>query len=52
MVCETLLRAAKEGKVFHVYVTESRPDNSGEKMINKLTAAGIKSTLILDGAAG
>eukprot|EP00003_Mantamonas_plastica_P002476 TRINITY_DN1187_c0_g1_i6.p1 TRINITY_DN1187_c0_g1~~TRINITY_DN1187_c0_g1_i6.p1 ORF type:complete len:170 (+),score=50.04 TRINITY_DN1187_c0_g1_i6:121-630(+) len=35
---------------FQVMVTESRPDNSGYKMAEKLDEAGIPVTLVLDAA--
>lgn len=49
---ETLILAAKSNKRFHVFVTRSSPDNTGEKMCAELTKAGIECTLILDSAIG
>ncbi|XP_031620290.1 translation initiation factor eIF-2B subunit alpha isoform X2 [Contarinia nasturtii] len=51
-VLETLILAAKSNKRFHVYVTRSSPDNTGEQMCNELKTAGIECTLILDAAIG
>lgn len=50
VVLHTLLEAARAKKRFHVYVTQSAPNNSGEEMYKKLVAAGILATLILDSA--
>lgn len=52
MVLETLILAANSNKRFHVYVTRSSPDNTGEQMCNELQKAGIDCTLILDSAIG
>lgn len=49
---ETLIYAAKSNKRFHVYVTRSSPDNTGEQMCADLKEAGIECTLILDSAIG
>lgn len=51
-VLETLILAAKSHKRFHVYVTRSSPDNTGEQMCAELKNAGIECTLILDAAIG
>lgn len=51
-VLETLTLAAKSNKRFHVYVTRSSPDNTGEQMCDELKKAGIECTLILDAAIG
>lgn len=51
-VLETLIYAAKSNKRFHVYVTRSSPDNTGEQMCADLKEAGIECTLILDSAIG
>lgn len=51
-VLETLILAAKSHKRFHVYVTRSSPDNTGEQMCAELKKAGIECTLILDAAIG
>lgn len=51
-VLETLKIAAKSNKRFHVYVTRSSPDNTGEQMWKDLKKAGIECTLILDSAIG
>lgn len=49
---ETLILAAKSNKRFHVYVTRSTPDNTGEQMYAELKKEGIECTLILDAAIG
>lgn len=49
---ETLILAAKSNKRFHVFVTRSSPDNTGETMCAELLKAGIECTLILDSAIG
>lgn len=51
VVLQTLKEAAKK-KRFHVYVTISAPDNSGEQMCKELQEANIPCTLILDSAVG
>lgn len=51
VVLETLKEAAKS-KHFHVFVTNSAPDNSGEVMCKNLECEGIQCTLILDSAIG
>jgi len=48
VVLETLKLAANSNKRFHVYVTQSMPNNDGEKMHSELEQAGIECTLILD----
>lgn len=48
----TLIVAAKSNKHFHVYVTRSSPDNTGEQMCAELKKHGIQCTLILDAAIG
>lgn len=52
VVLETLILAAKSHKRFHVFVTRSSPDNTGETMCAELLKAGIECTLILDSAIG
>ncbi|KRT82694.1 hypothetical protein AMK59_4475, partial [Oryctes borbonicus] len=52
VVLQTLREAAKQKKRFHVYVTISAPDRSGERIANELQKAGIACTLILDSAVG
>lgn len=52
VVLETLKLAAKSNKRFHVYVTQSLPDNTGKQMCDELTEAKIECTLILDSAIG
>jgi translation initiation factor eIF-2B subunit alpha len=47
-----LLEAARANKRFSVYVTESRPSNSGYKVMDELKAHDIPVTLILDSAVG
>lgn len=49
---DTLKLAAASNKRFHVYVTRSSPDNTGEQMCADLKEAGINCTLILDSAIG
>lgn len=44
--------ASKSNKRFHVLVTISSPDDSGNTMIAELEQAGIECTLILDSAIG
>lgn len=51
-VLETLILANKSNKRFHVYVTKSSPDNTGEQMCDELKSKGIECTLILDSAIG
>jgi len=51
-VFQTLCEALKSNKRFFVFITQSNPDNSGEKMYHKLIEQGISSTLILDAAVG
>lgn len=50
VVLQVLKKAA--GKNLKVYVTESRPDNSGVQMCRDLAAANIPSALILDAEVG
>ncbi|XP_038061829.1 translation initiation factor eIF-2B subunit alpha-like isoform X1 [Patiria miniata] len=52
VVLKTLLEAAANKKRFNIYITESCPDRSGEKMARKLREAGIPVVVILDAAAG
>lgn len=52
VVLQTLKEAARMKKRFHVYVTISAPDNSGEKMCEELREQHIACTLILDSAIG
>lgn len=53
VVLETLKLAATESyKRFHVLVTCSSPDNTGEQMCADLERAGIECTLILDSSIG
>lgn len=52
VVLQTLKEAARMNKRFHVYVTISAPDNSGERMCKDLQDAHIPCTLILDSAVG
>lgn len=52
VVLQTLKEAAKMKKRFHVYVTVSAPDNSGEQMCKELQEHHIPCTLILDSAVG
>ncbi|GJQ82051.1 hypothetical protein Trydic_g6925 [Trypoxylus dichotomus] len=52
VVLQTLQEAAKQKKRFHVYVTTSAPDCSGERIAKELQKADIACTLILDSAVG
>lgn len=52
VVLETLTLAANQNKRFHVLVTRSSPDNTGEQMCQELHNAGIECTLILDSTIG
>ncbi|XP_037081570.1 translation initiation factor eIF-2B subunit alpha-like [Pollicipes pollicipes] len=49
-VRDALIEAKKNGKNFRVFVTESCPDHSGEKLQKELSRAGISCTLVLDAA--
>uniref|UniRef100_A0A915HWZ9 Translation initiation factor eIF2B subunit alpha n=1 Tax=Romanomermis culicivorax TaxID=13658 RepID=A0A915HWZ9_ROMCU len=50
VVFSALRKAVRDGKMVEVFVTESRPNNAGEKMCHELRELGIKCTLILDSA--
>ncbi|XP_050431964.1 translation initiation factor eIF-2B subunit alpha isoform X2 [Adelges cooleyi] len=52
VVLEAMKLAVATQKRFHVYVTESAPDNSGQEMYKCLTELNIPCTLILDSAVG
>lgn len=52
VVLSTFVEAAKENKNFHVYVTQSSSDNSGDRMCSDLKRERISHTLILDSAVG
>uniref|UniRef100_A0A915PSE5 Translation initiation factor eIF2B subunit alpha n=1 Tax=Setaria digitata TaxID=48799 RepID=A0A915PSE5_9BILA len=52
VVLEVLLHAKRDGVDAHVFVTESRPDESGNITVKALKDAGIQSTLILDSGVG
>nr|QIG55560.1 translation initiation factor 2B [Artemia sinica] len=52
VVLQSLFKAADEGKKFKVYVTESRPDNSGVEVKKLLDERNIPCTLVLDSAMG
>uniref|UniRef100_A0A0K0DVB9 Translation initiation factor eIF2B subunit alpha n=1 Tax=Strongyloides stercoralis TaxID=6248 RepID=A0A0K0DVB9_STRER len=52
VVFEALVSGAREGKSFHVYVTESQPDSSGRIMYENLRKHNLPCTLILDSAVG
>lgn len=52
VVRDTLLEAARCNKHFHVYVTDSAPDQSGRQLYDTLEKNGISSTLIIDAAVG
>ncbi|KAJ2832672.1 translation initiation factor eIF-2B subunit alpha [Coemansia sp. 'formosensis'] len=47
-----LRRAVKQNKRFRVYVTESRPDQSGLKAAEELQALGVPCEVVLDAAVG
>ena len=51
-VLHALLFAYNKGLNFKVYVTECRPDNTGEKLALKLKEFGISHELILDNSVG
>lgn len=51
-VLHALIHAHNKGMRFTVYVTECRPDNSGEISAKKLQEEGIKCELILDNSVG
>ncbi|VDK68426.1 unnamed protein product [Onchocerca ochengi] len=52
VVLEVLLHARRDGVNAHVFVTESRPDESGTIMIKALKDAGIQCKLIMDAEIG
>ncbi|KAJ3366025.1 Translation initiation factor [Allomyces javanicus] len=52
VVMRLLQRAAAENKRFTVYVTESRPTDSGARAVESLRKRGIPAHLILDSAVG
>ncbi|XP_015274787.1 PREDICTED: translation initiation factor eIF-2B subunit alpha [Gekko japonicus] len=52
VVLKVLEDAAKAKKRFSVYITESQPDQAGQKMAEALTKLGIPVTVILDAAIG
>ncbi|KAK2714901.1 translation initiation factor eIF2B subunit alpha-like [Artemia franciscana] len=52
VVLQSLFKAADDGKKFKVYVTESRPDNSGAEVKKLLDEKNIPCTLVLDSAMG
>ncbi|KAK8735121.1 hypothetical protein OTU49_005504 [Cherax quadricarinatus] len=51
-VLAVMTEAAKQGRQFDVFVTESQPDCSGCRMADELKAAGIPCIVILDSAVG
>ncbi|XP_047497453.1 translation initiation factor eIF-2B subunit alpha-like [Penaeus chinensis] len=51
-VLAVMAEAARQGRQFKVFVTESQPDRSGKRMAEDLRAAGIPCTVILDAAVG
>ena len=51
-VVEALTYAKRKGKKFEVYATETRPLFQGRKTVRDLKKAKIKTTLIVDSAAG
>ncbi|KAI9164572.1 translation initiation factor eIF-2B subunit alpha [Blastocladiella emersonii ATCC 22665] len=52
VVMRLLQRAARDNKRFTVYVTESRPTESGARAVESLRKRGIPAHLILDSAVG
>ncbi|XP_054852788.1 translation initiation factor eIF-2B subunit alpha [Eublepharis macularius] len=52
VVLKVLEDAAKAKKRFNVYITESQPDQAGQKMAKALTKLGIPVIVILDAAVG
>ncbi len=52
VVLEILKEAYNKTGNFHVYVTESAPDQAGILMAKELKEIGIETTLILDAAVG
>ncbi|KAJ1920197.1 translation initiation factor eIF-2B subunit alpha [Tieghemiomyces parasiticus] len=50
VIMALLLRAAANNQRFRVYVTESRPTNSGYRTAARLREAGVPCTVVLDGA--
>jgi len=51
-VLAAMREAARQGRQFSVYVTESQPDCEGKKMVEELAAEKIPVTMILDAAVG
>ncbi|KAJ2157331.1 translation initiation factor eIF-2B subunit alpha [Coemansia sp. RSA 552] len=51
VIMGVLARAVKQNKRFRVYVTESRPDQSGLRAAAELQALGVPCEVILDAAA-
>jgi len=51
-VLHSLIYAHNKGLNFKVYITECRPDNSGELFASKLNDNGITNVLILDNSVG
>jgi translation initiation factor eIF-2B subunit alpha len=51
-VLHALIYAHNKGLNFKVYITECRPDNSGELFASKLNDNGITNVLILDNSVG
>ncbi|KAJ2847801.1 translation initiation factor eIF-2B subunit alpha [Coemansia brasiliensis] len=52
VIMELLSRAVKQNKRFRVYITESRPDQSGLRTAEELQRLGIPCEVILDAAIG
>ncbi|KAB5528360.1 hypothetical protein PHYPO_G00139380 [Pangasianodon hypophthalmus] len=52
VVLKVLESAAADKKRFTVYVTESQPDSSGQRMAEKLRRLNIPVTVVLDAAVG
>ena len=52
VVMKLLHRASQTSKRFKVFVTESRPSGSGEKVVRELRQANIPAELISDAAVG
>ncbi|XP_042205372.1 translation initiation factor eIF-2B subunit alpha-like [Homarus americanus] len=51
-VLAVMTEAARQGRQFTVFVTESQPDCSGHRVADDLRAVGIPCTVILDAAVG
>ncbi|CAH1800589.1 unnamed protein product [Owenia fusiformis] len=52
VVLQLLKDAMEANRRFRVFVTQSAPDNAGNRLHDELTKLGVPSTLILDSAVG